>query len=318
MGSYFLPVKIQPGQIQSNIGLDADAEVFGDKWKGVWASGTTYAADDVVRKGYELYISGKDNNSGNDPETTSKGKGAPWVHRGKINCLRMFDEYIGSDTISASTDLVTTISNLKADQLALFNVFARLIRVEILDSSGNVRWIYEKGISTGRKVVGWYDYFFRPFPPRPVIDHIISLPWMIRGYGNEKVRLTLIAGNEGGVACGSCDFGIKTELGITQWDAKSGGMYFGMRKRDNWGRVFRRKGATAKLLKCELRVPKGSENYASRILSGLLDETVIFDLNNTSDKKYEPLIVKGFLTDYWESLKGPNHTTVSMNIEGLI
>ncbi len=322
MGSFFIPVKIGPEQLVSNVPLDADAEKYGEKWRGEWAVGTTYAKGQVIRQDVELYESVADSNAGNNPEQTSKGEGAAWIHLGKINRLRMFDKYVGSDTTApASTGITVVISDIKADQLALFNARADKIKVEILDAADVPRWTYEKDVSTGRDVGTWYEFFFAPFPPEITVDEIVRLPWMLRSHAGEKIKITLSGKSTSAtetIACGSCDMGIEATLGLTKWDASSGALYFGARKRDQWGRVSLRHGETAKLVKCELHIPRGSENYAARMLSGLLDKTAVFDLNNQGCTKYEPLIVKGFLITHWESLKTVNNTVVAMDIEGLI
>lgn len=320
MGSFFLPVEIRAEQLVSNVPLDADAEKYGERWRGEWVAGTTYAMGDVIRHGIELYESLIDANSGNNPEKTSDPP--RWLHLGKINRWRMFDKYVGSDTTApASMGITLTISDIKADRLALFNVRAGKISVEILDAADVPRWTYIKEVPTGRDVGSWYEFFFSPFPPEIVIDEIIRLPWMLRCYAGEKIRITLgtkDVSEAKTVGCGSCDLGVETALGLTKWDASSGALYFGTRKRDKWGRVSLRHGETAKLVKCELHIPRGSENYAARMLSGLLDKIAVFDLNNQGCTRYEPLIVKGFLLTHWESLRTVNNTVVTMDIEGLI
>ncbi len=315
MGSFIIPVNIQENNLSSNVDLDSDADIYGAKWKGVWSASTSYAKEDVTRVGNELYESAVDSNSGSNPETTSTGESPPWVHLGKINKYRMFDEYVSSDTTN-DQEVSVILTGLKVDQVAILGCEADNIKIEVQDGSGGTQYIYEEDIAYHRDPGSWYEFFFKPFPDKRELDRVFDLPWVTRPAAREQVLVQLTG--HGLVKCGGCYFGTKEVLGFTQWDPEVGAMFFGVRKRDKWGRISRGAGETAKLAKAMLRIPGGYEDYTYKQLNRLLKTNAIFDLNNDNTESLDALVIYGFLSDFWEAFKFRGYTVVSMTLEGLI
>ncbi len=316
MGSFFIPKDISESQIESNITLDSDADIFGDAWKGEWSSGATYTKEDIVRQNIELYESAVDGNTGNDPLTTTNIESPKWIARGKINRLRMFDEYVNSDTTGGTDGIIVVISNCRADQIALFGTTGEIIKIEILDENNISQWIFENNNEYKRDVGSWYEYFFKEFPGVVRFDRAIRLPWQISPVRGEKIKISITGGDN--TACGHCLLGIEKYLGETQWGPEIGRLFFGVCERDKYGRVFLGKGPTAKIVNCELRVLPGNEDYVDSLLDELLGYRLVFNLNNFINNQFGALIVYGFLLKHWEALKTLNYTIVRMDIEGLI
>ncbi len=315
MGSFFIPVSIQENNLTSNVGIDSDADIYGAKWKGAWSASTPYVKEDVVRVEDKLYESAIDSNSGNNPETTSTGESPPWIHLGKINKFRMFDEYVSSDTTN-NQEISVILTGLKVDQVAILGGEADNIKIEVQDNTGLPKWTYEEDIAYHRNPGSWYEYFFKPFPDKRELDKVFDLPWITRPGAGEQIVVQLTS--QSPVKCGGCYFGIKEALGFTQWEPEVGAMFFGVRKRDKWGRISRGAGETAKLAKAMLRIPDGYEDYTYKQLNRLLKANAIFDLNNDKIGALDALVIYGFLTEFWEAFKFQRYTMVSMTLEGLI
>jgi len=219
MGDVIVPITISPeNMVSCSIAIDADADDYGLAWQGEWVAGP-FSVGDVVYKGIVLYESQTDVNT-DDPEI-GVGLDVPtWIELGWVNRWRIFDEFIGGSSASATDKMVYVLSISDADYVAFYDLLANELTVEILSADDDVVWTYNFDLLDASLDFGdWWEYYYAPYPDSKR-DLIVELGWLVNADLGEKVRITLDGSGE--VACGMCIPGLGINLGTTQWENGDG------------------------------------------------------------------------------------------------
>ena len=159
----FLPIALNADDLQSSIAIDYDSTAYGTDWKGAWSAGS-YGEGDVVYKGVELYEAL--GTTSDDPEVGSVAETPTWLALGKVSRWRAFDEY--TNTVSEDADKIVMILDIdNADYLAMFNLVANYVTVEILDRTtllNSDHWTISGS--------GTAEYYYTGTPPASEPDSI--------------------------------------------------------------------------------------------------------------------------------------------------
>ena len=322
MSYFFIPIQLTSDNLESNIGLDSDADIYGSAWAGEWSATYAggYATNDVVRKDITLYESQIDSNT-NDPATGSTSETPTWINLGKINRYRMFDETVGANelylnkSITSATDQIIATMSVSADDIVIFDCSCNLVSVEILDADDTTVWQEEHDLLENLRDIGSYsEYFFTVFPDSSGRDIAVHLGWGTSTSLTEKVRLTL--SGVGAVSCGNCFIGKSVELGLTQWGISTGAIYYGNITTDTYGRTTHIPGVSAKTHDAKLYVPTGEETRIYRIVKNLLSKDAVFNFNNDTD--YDHLITYGYIDHFSEPMEQLHMTVLNVEIVGRI
>lgn len=269
-----------------------------------WNAAVPYAIGTrVIRttthKVYEAILGGADAGL---PENTP----LRWLPIGSTNRWRMLDSEVGSVT-SAATSLTVVLSPGYATALALLEVDAQAIAVEIRDTSGAITYSTTRSLDSS-VLLSWYDYFFTDPVPRSEI----VFPGLYIGTGY-TVSVTLTGG---AVECGALVVGEATELGGAEYGATLGIVDYSRKETDEFGvtTVTRRK--YAKRLSARLSFERERTNRVFRTLAGLRATPCVFVTSDALD--YESLTVFGFYRDFRIEVAYPTHHYCTLEIEGLI
>ncbi len=300
------PIEIGVSDLTSSVAIDDHDE---------WAVGTTYAEGAEVVHEINIYESLEDGNIGNNPATTSTGEEPKWLDLGRVNRWRMFDEFVGSYT-EDEDEIIVTLDIHDTDYVALLELDAATLQVEILDSGDASLWSVDFDLLDGALEIGdWYEYFYAPYPAAGQRDVVVPLAWMLTELTGEKLRVTL--GGGGTIKCGKCIPGMAVNIGQTQWKPEIGAIDYSRKLTDDFGRTYLKKGRFAKIIRGDLIVPTGGEGFVVRALNELLGQACVFDFNEPGTT-YDPLVVYGFIQDYRQTIHFTTFTTLSLDIQGLI
>ena len=301
--------------IETSVGLDTDAEIYGAAYKAAWLPNRPggYADLDVVRLGQDLYRSLVDSNT-SDPAASSTGSSPSWQLLGKINRYRMFDEFISNSSTHAEDEISVKLALSGADHVALYEVEGNVVTAEVLDREDNVLWVGSRDLlaeSLEFVIRDIYDYFFAPYPParRDVVIPLGIPPW-----GSDRVRVTI--SGSGRVECGRVHAGYAVNLGDLLFAPRASGMGFGRNVTDDFGRTFLRKGARVKLTSGRVHVPVGGEDAVYRELLEAMETACVWDLNNEGTR-YDFLVNYGVVEDYDVVMQHERYTLLNLSIKGL-
>ena len=118
-----------------------------------WQAGANYLPDDKRVFGDRIYVCAKANKGEKNPTQTVD----EWVDMGAINPKRFEDEYVNTQTKSATAlNLTLNIPSGFVNSFAFFNTDGR--KITILDRNDAV--IFEKELTVRDVVSNWWQYFF--------------------------------------------------------------------------------------------------------------------------------------------------------------
>ena len=118
-----------------------------------WQTGANYLPDDKRVFGDRIYVCAKANKGEKNPTQTVD----EWVDMGAINPKRFEDEYVNTQTKSATAlNLTLNIPSGFVNSFAFFNTDGR--KITILDRNDAV--IFEKELTVRDVVSNWWQYFF--------------------------------------------------------------------------------------------------------------------------------------------------------------
>ena len=232
---------------------------------------------------------------------------------GTENQWKMFDEFVNTET-EVAENLTVVISVDQIDHIAFFEVTANDLKVEVLDDANVPQWEYYIDLLSASLDFGdWWEFFYLPYP-EPQRDIIVTLPWIISSAVGEKIRITMTSG--GTVKCGLCRPGMELDIGLTEWGPSFRIIDFSRKETNEFGQTYLLQGKFAKLISGTIDIPAGSEGFVFRTLTRMRGKAAVWDLNNPGTA-YDPLIAFGFLEDFQQVLNFHNHTTLSIDIQGL-
>ncbi len=138
-----------------------------DRWSN-WNAGTTYNFGDIAFYGHYYYKSVIDGNVGRIPEDDT----THWLRWDVSNRYAQIDLQATTKTTCDHTTkigglapytLISEFQNDRYDAIALGEVYALSVTIEILDSLDAVVWTYNIDMARRRpNVNSWYDYYYIP------------------------------------------------------------------------------------------------------------------------------------------------------------
>lgn len=229
-----------------------------------YSSGTTYAAGDIVSNisanVHLLYKSVVAGNLGNALTDVTK-----WLALGSTNAWAMFDATYGSQTTNAdSISFVVSPAQL-VNGLFFGNVAAASITIT-QSISGFTTTIP----LSSRAVSNWYDWYYLPLisvKDLAVVGNIPPYP---------TSNLTVTINNVGGTAaCGLFVMGVGRVIGQTQWGLLAGILSYSGTTTDAFGNTTFVKRAQAKRINAQVRITRGFEDEAFRLLTLCTDIPIV-------------------------------------------
>ena len=265
-----------------------------------WDSSNTYNTGDKVIHNNKIWESAVDNNNTEPTEDNIN-----WVFISWINPYRCVDEYINTQTES-DNDIVMEFSITKVNGIALFNVEASSVAMEIFDVDGNLILTKEQSAITG--VSNWKDYFFTEL--QYVNKFYSSLPYLYQG----KIRLTIKKAEKARV--GMVIIGYLQDLGITLQGINAGIDDYSKKQVDKNGNVYLAKGNYRDTLECKVFLYNTDFSTAKQRLTEIRGEPILWVA--TEEDTYRELLVYGYYENFSFAINNSITDELSLTLRGLV
>ncbi len=182
-----------------------------------WNSGTTYAIGDrciVTGTEHRIYESLVASNINNLPINNLSGVTPKWLDVGPTNRWAMLDSRWGTQTTATSSLTVTIAITGNVNSLALLNIDAEEITIDIKPLGGVSQYNNVFEPLAAPAVYSWYDYFFNDWNRVFKTDYVITdLPFIAQPVFTVTVK------KAGTVKIGVLVIGQAYELGLTEYGA---------------------------------------------------------------------------------------------------
>ncbi|WP_028451856.1 hypothetical protein [Chitinilyticum aquatile] len=269
-----------------------------------WASGTTYTVGQrVIRtQTHSVYERATAGGGTAPPETDAVN----WARVGPTNRWAMFDQ-VNSTLTTASGSLIVEVTPGRVfNALALLNVQADAVRVEVIDPNDGT--VYDRTIvaNDNTQIGSWWSWFFQPI--RRKKTHVLTdLP----SYGTAKLRLTLVGT---AVAVGTCILGVISEFGEgIEAGASAGIQDFSRKERDAFGNFVLVERSFARTARWQMKVPAAQVDALIDFLAALRAKPALF----IGSDLYSATVIYGFFKDFDVVIAYPTFSECSIELEGL-
>ncbi len=247
-----------------------------------------------------------DGNLNQNPEAST----LKWVQVSASNKWAMFDTRVSSQTSYNGNLNVTIQPNKNFSSLALFNVTAKSVTVQILNKPGGVV-IYSKTKELyNSQVSNWYSYFFEEFDLGDEV-FFTSIP----PYPKAVINITLTQVNTNKTGVGAIVVGQLFEVGLTQTSGTYGIRDYSIKDTDEFGVTTFVERNFSKKMQLQLFVENGQLNFINKLLVQLRAQPTAWYA--TEDDRFQGTTIYGYYKDWNVEIKYPNHSLISIEIEGL-
>jgi len=273
-----------------------------------WSSATAYTVGTRVilvstHKIYECLVA----NTNFSPDVNLTGTTPKWLEVSATNKWLMFDSGWGTQTVIATPLTVVLTPSQIFNALALMNVDATSITVNMTVLGVNV-YSKTESMVTGIDIIDWYGYFFDP-----IMNKTDIIFQDIPPYSNSVITISII--NASSTAkCGNCVIGNYYEMGLTQYGAKAGITDYSVKTVDAFGNTTIVKRSYSKRMSVNLAI-------SGLIIDDLLAVLAMYRSTPIvwigADNLYTSLIVYGFYKDFEIDITYPTLSYCTLTIEGL-
>lgn len=233
---------------------------------------------------------------------------AHWGLVGPTNRWKMFDQSAGTVTEAGAETLTVVIEPGLVDSLALIDIQASSVRVQMLDAPGGAP-VYDQTFSgdpAGGGIDDWYDYFFLEVARRTLLI-VEDLPPYVSG------RITVTLTDTVEARCGTLAVGALHEIGLTRRGAAIGIIDYSKKTTDAYGTTSIVQRAYAKKLDVPVVVKNARLDYVAALLALVRATPCVWI---ASDRALS-LVVYGFAKDWGITISYPDHAEARLSIEGL-
>ena len=293
------PITITPAKVLSSTAT----EVYSN-----WSNATTYNIGDRVVYVDNIYESLKAGNLNKIPKDTP----TDWLLVGATNKMSMFDSQVMTQTTATETLSASFAPGSTFNIVAFLNLKGNTISVKVRDKAGGsiVYSTSQELANNSDMVIDWYTYFFADFDFRSDAVFLEIPP-----YSSGVVEVEISSGAGQAVAIGATSAGNMIELGDTQYGLGYGIRDYSIKETDEFGNTRFTERAYSKRMSPTLIVANTRLNYVTKTLENLRATPTVFI--GTDDPKY-PTTIYGFLRDWNLEISYPNHSMLSIEVDGLI
>lgn len=268
-----------------------------------WSSATTYALSARVIKGHRIWESVQASNLNHDPQTSGV---AWWVDLGPTNRWAMFDEKVGTLTVSPLS-ISVVMQPGRIDAIALLQVAASTVTITMHLGAEE---LYARTISMidDALVMDWFGYFFEPIRPK---DFVLLTDLPVYGEATMTISMSKPSGD---VSCGICIVGRQSEIGGTLRSPSLGINDYSKKTTDDFGNSTLVERSFSKRMSAKLVVDNTDVDLVHAVLSSVRATPVVW----IGSAQYSSMLVFGFFRDFEIDIAYSNHSYCSINIEGMI
>lgn len=297
--SLIRPVAITDARLTSS--TVAEPALVIDPDPADWNAATAYVVGDRASRVtlHKIYQRVVDGTTATAPESDAVN----WVEVGPTNRWRMFDASVESQTSGADSIVVVLTPGVFADQLALLNLDANSVRVQVAGTS------YDRTIELRTRVVhSWYDYYFEPFAFKTDVV-FTGLPMRM---GNV---VTITISKTGGTAkVGACVLGLSKVIGRAEMGASAGILDYSSKSTDTFGNTTVVERAYSKRMNVSIWVEASKVDEIQRILADYRAAPLVWV---GAGNLYGALIVYGFYKSFEIVINYRDYSNCSLEIEGM-
>ena len=273
-----------------------------------WDSGTAYTVGQIAIDGGKVYRARRANTNidpSDNPETWE------FTASDTSNQNAFIDGTVTTATVDPGGSLNISLQPGQGfNALALFNIFADSVSVEVLDDvAGNQ--IFDQTYSLDISDVGdWFDYFYNPI--QTASELLIS---DIPRYTNAVVNISLDSPS------GWAQLGIVVAGSIATIGDQDARMRYGIRdysevETDADGATTLTVGSFARRLDSRARVVTEDIPYVSTVLTGIRGTPAVFVPSVAA--RFSVMMTYGYLRDWSIDVMDPQNAELTYQIEGLI
>lgn len=274
-----------------------------------WSSSTTYALGDKVIEGDYTYESLIASNVNKQPSLNPTS----WLNIGANNKMSMFDTEVNTQTVATTSLTVTFKPGKVFDTVTFLNIIGSSITLTVRDFVGG-SVVYTKTLNLDNSsisVIDWYTYFFEDF------DFLTEAVFQgIPPYANGVIEVVISSGTGSTVAIGATCVGSIVTLGDTQYGLNYGIRDYSVKETEEFGNTKFVERAYSKRMSPVLLVANTRLNYVSSVLQNLRATPTVYI--GVDDSRFQGTIIFGFLKDWNIEISYPNHSAISIEVEGLI
>ncbi len=268
-----------------------------------WSAATAYAAGARVMTAatHTLFEAVKPS-TGLPPASTPDA----WLRVGPTNCWAMFDDSLTTRS-TASQRITVTLRPGILTTLALINLLGvQTVRVTMIDPVEGVVFQEEHDMLE-KNVRNWWEYFFIP-PTRRESLILFDIP----SYPLASIKVELEGPAEIGV--GLLALGVLKEFSAgVEMGAQISIDDYSVKERDEFGNVNLVERAFSRRASWKFHIPNGDVDGFVRTLAALRAKPCVYIGANRMDT----MTIYGFYRDFTVNVQYPNHSDVSIQIEGM-
>lgn len=249
-----------------------------------------------------------DGNINQNPTSTTLN----WTRVSVSNKWAMFDTRIASETSYDGNLTVSIQPNLRFTSFALFNVTAKSVTVEVIDKvgAGSVVVYSQTKALDNSLVSNWYTYFFEEF------DFLNEAFFTgIPPYKQAVVNITLNQVGTNPTKIGAIIIGQVFDLGLTRIGGSYGIRDYSTKETDEFGVTTFVERNFSKKMQMQLFVENGQLNFLNKLLVQLRAQPTAWYA--TDDDRFQGTTIYGYCKDWNVEIEYPNHSLISLEIEGL-
>ena len=272
-----------------------------------WAVGTAYSTGQkVIRLTTHRIYEALAATTGDTPETSP----LKWLDLGATNRWKMFDDKVGTRTVSTGSMTIVLTPGLVVQSVALLECAAASATVTITDAVDGVVYSQTKAFESTLFVADWWHYFFDPMQRRSSVI-FADMP----SYRSATTTITIDAGTGNPVECGVCILGAFYEFAdAVAMGASLGIQDYSRKEVDDFGNYEIVERAFAKRANWDVLIPRSRTDLFFNTLSTLRARPALY----IGGTKEDATSVYGFPKDFSVVIEYPYHTQCSIELEGLI
>lgn len=269
-----------------------------------WSAAANYQIGDKVIYNHRVYESLVNPNTGLQPDVSP----TQWLDLGATNKFRMFDEVVDQQTINPGSVSVTLNVGQVVNSLSAQNLDADNITVSVISPTEGL--VYQRSIplQDNTAVVDWYSYYFETIVRKRDIT-LIDLP----NYVNASIGVTISA-SSGNAAIGELIVGRQKMQGITLMGTSVSIRDYSRKEVDQFGNFIIVPRRFAKLADYDIVVPTAQVAAVQQSLAALRATPVLY----IGDSSKPETVVYGFYRSFSIVLDGPQFSSCSLEVEGLV
>lgn len=270
----------------------------------------TYASGDfcISLTTHRVYQSLQSANTGQDPTLATTSVSTWWLDYSSTNRWSLFDNYVASQTTNPGS-IVISLDFSQCDTVALFDISASTVEINVQDSNGNV--LYDEVIQMlYDDYVDWAGIFFN----NPELQGKVyrNLPLF---YGT---ILTITVSAPGGTAaCGQVLIGRGRFIGTNQYGFTEGILDFSTKNRNTFGQSYLHQGDYADTSTFNLWILDNVRPQIKNFLTSVRATPCAWYLDNTDVFTEEDLLLFAFYEDFKITVQYDTVAVCAMTLQGL-